>query len=267
MSKWFCSLAALISFGPALASTPRLENPVTYHPSAGVDQTVRTECQIESMLVRHVGDQLKRVYRTEDVLVDKGGEAAGRPVLRLQITHVLGVGGGAWSGPKAITVSAELVGNDGQVRQTKINRWSVGGMWGGFKGTCSILDRCAVSIGKDLARWVKDPSFKIKEMPAPKESGVPSQPVGANEAAAIPSATGSAVAPAQAAPMPEDKGAAPAPVPEGSVEVPQVPPSVAPSAENAAPAVEERSPAVGAEPPVAAEAPAVTEERPAPGGR
>ena len=98
---------------------------------------MRTECQIESMLVRHVGDQLKRVYRTEDVLVDKGGEAAGRPVLRLQITHVLGVGGGAWSGPKAITVSAELVGNDGQVRQTKINRWSVGGMWGGFKGTCS----------------------------------------------------------------------------------------------------------------------------------
>lgn len=68
-------------------------------PSAGVDETVRSECQPEAMLVKHVGNQLKRLYRTDNVLVSKGAEAPGSPVLRLQITHVLGVGGGAWSRP------------------------------------------------------------------------------------------------------------------------------------------------------------------------
>ena len=208
MNKIILSFSALILSSHVLASTPRLENPVSYHPSAGVDETVRSECQPEAMLVKHVGNQLKRLYRTDNVLVSKGAEAPGSPVLRLQITHVLGVGGGAWSGPKAITVSAELLGNDGEIRRTKINRWSVGGMWGGFKGTCTILDRCAVSIGKDLARWVKDPAFKIKEMPAPKEGEAPPQ-VAAEEGGAN---AGERPAPAAvSSPTPEAEAAVVAP--------------------------------------------------------
>jgi len=83
----------------------------------------------------------------------------------------LGVGGGAWSGPKAITVNADLLDASGKViRHTKINRWSMGGMFGGFKGTCSILDRSAAAIGKDLSRWVRDPSYQIVEEAAPKEA-------------------------------------------------------------------------------------------------
>ena len=170
MNKLIFSVPILLLSSFVLASAPLLENPITYHPNASVEERVKSECQIEAMLAEQVSTQLKRLYRTDNALLEKGGNPAGSPVLRLQITYVLGVGGGAWTGPKAITISAELLGDDGQIRRTKINRWSVGGAFGGFRGTCSILSRCAVSIGKDLARWVKDPSFRIKEIPAPPDA-------------------------------------------------------------------------------------------------
>ena len=166
-----CSASAFGARSPKTApKAVLLETPVTYHPQADVSDKIKQECKIEDMLAQKVGAALARNNK------DKGGDgtiAAGAPtgeasVLRLQITYVLGVGGGAWSGPKAITVAADLI-EDGKVaRQTKINRWTTGGMFGGFKGTCALLERSATAIGKDLGQWTRDPSYKIAEEPEPK---------------------------------------------------------------------------------------------------
>ena len=64
----------------------------------------------------------------------------------------------------------ELLENGKVVRQTKINRWSVGGVFGAFKGTCTILERSADAISKDLSRWVRNASYAIVDEPAPKEA-------------------------------------------------------------------------------------------------
>jgi len=66
------------------------------------------------MLAKRVGDVLGKQNASGKGTIEAGDDSAGDQVLRLQITHVLGVGGGAWSGPKAITVIAELLenGND-----------------------------------------------------------------------------------------------------------------------------------------------------------
>jgi len=152
------------------ATSTRLEIPVTYHPNAGVVENVKRECQIEDMLATRIGNALRKRNRDGNGTVEVGADPSGDNVLRLQITHVLGVGGGAWSGPKAITVNAELLENGKVVRQAKINRWSVGGVFGAFKGTCSILERSADAIGKDLSRWTQNAAYKIVEEPAPKEA-------------------------------------------------------------------------------------------------
>ncbi|EHP41592.1 hypothetical protein OR16_18851 [Cupriavidus basilensis OR16] len=156
-------IGLFLSTTTAFAASPvLLETPVTYAAGASVVDQVKSECQIENMLTTRVGDVLRKRNKTGDGTVASTGDANGAQVLRLQITHILGVGGGAWTGPKAITVTADLLEGGKVIRNTKINRWSVGGMWGGFKGTCSILDRTAVAIGKDLGRWVGDPSYVIK---------------------------------------------------------------------------------------------------------
>jgi len=159
------SSTAAFAKGPVL-----LETPITYLPDAGVVQSVKDECKIEDMLARHVGGVLRKIDKTDNVTIASGSDAGDADVLRLQISHVLGVGGGAWTGPKAITVVASLVQGGKVVRQTKINRWTTGGMWGGFKGTCSILERSATAIGKDLGRWARDPSYTIKNEDPPAEA-------------------------------------------------------------------------------------------------
>lgn len=142
-----------------------LETPVTYHPDAEVAESVKRECQVEAMLTRRVGAALSGTQATD------AAPDADVSLVRLRITHVLGVGGGAWSGPKGITVSAEFVENGKVSRQTKVHRWSSGGMFAGFKGTCDILDRSAVAIGRDLSKWVRDASYKVADEPPPKAEG------------------------------------------------------------------------------------------------
>ncbi|WP_238327930.1 hypothetical protein [Paraburkholderia mimosarum] len=85
-------------------------------------------------LTRHVGTALRKTNKTGDGTIASEADAGDAKVLRLQITHVLGVGGGAWSGPKATTVSADLIEGGKATRHTKINRWSVGGVWGRVQG-------------------------------------------------------------------------------------------------------------------------------------
>ncbi|CAB3742290.1 hypothetical protein LMG24238_06860 [Paraburkholderia sediminicola] len=150
-----------------------LETPVTYAPDASVVDQIKNECHIEDMLTNHVGEVLRKLNRGGDGTIASQTDAGDAKILRLQITHVLGVGGGAWSGPKATTVSADLIEDGKVIRHTKINRWSVGGVWGAFKGSCSILDRTTIVISKDLSRWVRDPSYEIKEEAPPKEASAP----------------------------------------------------------------------------------------------
>lgn len=168
----FVSLVAALSYSQAgAAGAVLLQTPIAYDPNAGVVQQVREECKIEDLLAKRVSSVLAKRNRSGTGVVDTGANAQGAGTLKLTITHVLGVGGGAWSGPKAITVKAELFDGPILTRQQKLNRWSVGGVWGAFKGTCTILDRVAVSLAKDLGRWSFDANFKPPEdEPMPKDA-------------------------------------------------------------------------------------------------
>ncbi|MEX3958402.1 hypothetical protein [Trinickia sp. EG282A] len=150
-----------------------LETPVTYASGAGVVERVKDECHIDDLLTRRVGEALRRLNRTGEGTIDANSSPGDAEVLRLQITYVMGVGGGAWTGPKAISLSADLIDNGKVVRHTKFKRWSVGGVWGAFKGTCSILDRTSVAIAKDLRRWVHNARYEIKDEDGPDEASAP----------------------------------------------------------------------------------------------
>lgn len=173
--KTVIALSLLALTGPLLAANRvQLESPVTYAPDAGVVEAVRRECRVEDMLEVRVGKALDAVNKGGDNTISATAQPAGDvSVLRLRITRVLGVGGGAWSGPKAITVAAELIDKGKVVRQTKLNRGTSGGPFGGFKGTCAILERSAAALGKDLARWVRDPAYVVPDEAPSAPSGEP----------------------------------------------------------------------------------------------
>lgn len=186
--KRIALLALCLASAPAFAGERRpvlLETPVTYASDAGVVEQVNDECHIDDMLTHRVGEALRRLNRTGEGTIDANSAPGDAQVLRLQITYVMGVGGGAWTGPKAISLSADLIDGGKVVRHTKFKRWSVGGLWGAFKGTCSILDRTAVIVSKDLRRWVHSPRYEIKDENLPEQA---SAPEAASAAGATPSA-------------------------------------------------------------------------------
>ena len=152
------------------ASVVLLETPVTYDPVASVVTAVREQCHVEDLLAHRVGTVLRKRNGSGNGTIDAGTGAGDAAVLRLTITNVFGVGGGAYSGPKAITVRAELFEGKDLKRQQKVNRWSLGGFWGGFKGTCTILDRTATALAGDLGKWAFDPQYKmVDDVVPPKE--------------------------------------------------------------------------------------------------
>lgn len=195
-------LVAMSAAGAQAAT--RLEVPITYMANAEAVEGTKRDCKIEEMLSSRIGPMLAKQYKIDKGTIDLGADPAGDKVLRVQITHVLGAGGGAWSGPKAITVLAELLDGGTVVHYTKINEWTTGGVFGGYMGTCAILERSANAITKDLNEWVQNPSTKVEEKPAPKGASVPSAE--APKASAPASAPASAIAPASTAtPAAEEK--------------------------------------------------------------
>jgi hypothetical protein len=56
-----------------------------------------------------------------------------------------------------MTVTGTLTEDDKPVASFRAKRFSTGGAFGGFKGTCSIIGRCTKAIAGDIAAWLKSP--------------------------------------------------------------------------------------------------------------
>jgi len=142
--KKFAFAALLAACAAAHAADgAKLLIPVSYAAESSVVPKVREACKLEQRLAEDVGSQLAGT--TDSTQGD---------VVRVSIVDVMGVGGGGWTGPKAVSIRVDLL-KDGQVaRSTHLTRTTTGGAFGGFMGTCSMLERDTKVLGKDVASWV-----------------------------------------------------------------------------------------------------------------
>lgn len=127
----------------------------------GVPDAVRKECSLTTKVPEYVKEHTDKSY---DKVTLANGVSAQTPgqALSLKITNLTGAGGGAWSGPKFVTVEGTLWEN-GKVKGTfTATRFSSGGAFGGYKGTCAILDRCVKAIGKDVGKWLTSPGMNAR---------------------------------------------------------------------------------------------------------
>ena len=131
--------------------------PAIYDAQAAVAQRIRNECALETLVGNHVFERVSEKFPASLQIKDPAAAGPDR-VLHLTILSAHGAGGGGWSGPKSITMRADLVQN-GKVLQTTVKRRSsTGGMFGGMSGTCSILERDARALAVDIAKWLAHPA-------------------------------------------------------------------------------------------------------------
>ncbi|MES9943308.1 MAG: hypothetical protein ABW105_02795 [Candidatus Thiodiazotropha sp. 6PLUC1] len=132
---------------------------IAYAAGSGVPDKVKAECVIDTQLPEYIGSFASA---SDITVVKKDGAVSSKDkgrVLALEISNVIGSGGGAWSGSKSVAVTGELFENGKKIGSFNGRRSSGGGMFGAYKGTCSILDRCVKALGKDIAIWLIDPSM------------------------------------------------------------------------------------------------------------
>lgn len=127
---------------------------VVFAGDSGVTDDVKAECGLERRIPAWIADNAPGA-------TPGAANGAGR-VLTLEITGIMGAGGGAWSGPKQIRMSGTLADNGQVIGTFKARRTTTGGMWGGYKGTCSMLEICGEELGEDVGAWLQNPTMDAR---------------------------------------------------------------------------------------------------------
>lgn len=141
----------------ARAKAIRVQSATPYGKNVFVPDAVRRQCVIQVQL-----PQFLEAYASQhDIAVVEGSTVPARRgrVLQLHITNVLGAAGGAWTGAKAVSVEGKLFVNGKVKGSFTATRYSGGGAFGAYKGTCAILGRCVKTLGQDIANWLQAPSM------------------------------------------------------------------------------------------------------------
>lgn len=87
-------------------------------------------------------------------LSESVGAEAQDTAIKLEITDSVSAGNWFIGHRKSTTIRATLYEN-GEVADSYVaSRFSSGGFWGGFKGSCSILNRTVKTLGSDVTKWV-----------------------------------------------------------------------------------------------------------------
>ena len=157
-----CAVAALtiaIASGSALAAeTIYIPQAVPFAEDAGVDKAIVDECKD---LGPELLTTLESAAKENGLTVERNDAAvkAGKgKALVVEITNAVS-GGNAFIGhSKSVSVRGRLMENGKLVAKFTGSRASMGGMFGGYKSSCSVLGRCTATLGEDIAKWLKAPT-------------------------------------------------------------------------------------------------------------
>jgi len=147
----------IIGTGSAVAGDIQVAATTPFSENGAIREAVKNECQLQTKLPGFV-KEFADSYGVDVTLTEKTPSKSKGKVLVLEITGVSGGGGGAWSGAKSVQAKGELFENGKSIGNFTVSRYSGGGMFAAYKGTCSIMGRCVKTMGKDIATWLQHPT-------------------------------------------------------------------------------------------------------------
>jgi hypothetical protein len=130
--------------------------PISFKKDADIRDAVKQECDLDGKLTQFIKENAAGQYA--NIVTDSNTGPTDAQILTVEIEAVQGAAGGAWSGPKMVLIKGSLAEKGKVLGDFKARRYSGGGMFGGYKGTCAILGRCVKTLGRDLAEWLTHPT-------------------------------------------------------------------------------------------------------------
>src|SRR5262245_61277014 len=150
-----CVLLCVQAGAAQAGESIKLRRSLAYAEGAFVRPEIKSECKLTQQLpemvqayARKKGIEIELV----DVLPTSG------KVLELEISDAVEMGN-AWTGrQKGLVIQGRLLENGAPLGNFRGRRMTSGGLFGGYKGTCSFLGRCAKTLGRDVADWLVAPA-------------------------------------------------------------------------------------------------------------
>lgn len=134
---------------------------IPYSKDNTVAENIKNECKLNAKLSQFIesfseknGVQINR----SDAVDHKIAQNA----LLVEITDAVSERTAFLGHKKSTSISGKLYKNGEFISSFEGRRVTGGGAFGGYKGSCAVLNRTVKALGKDVARWLKNPVNKAR---------------------------------------------------------------------------------------------------------
>jgi len=132
-----------------------IQTPAVYSKNAAISDDVKQECALDNKVSQYVQEAADRNF--DIVPIKSVSEAGTHKALTLTIVGVQGFGGGSWSGRKGVLVRGALMENGKEIGSFVAERNTGASGIAGWKSSCKMYEKCAKTLGKDIAAWLNEP--------------------------------------------------------------------------------------------------------------
>ncbi|HSX58850.1 MAG TPA: hypothetical protein VLF18_01500 [Tahibacter sp.] len=157
MSFRTAALIAALAAGTAQADVVTLQRTAPWVDETRIASNIRAECDLPNKLPAYIAEyaEEKRIRTRFSDAVAPGD--AGR-VLIVEIDEAVSRGNAFIGHQKFTRAKGALYENGAEIGNFVAQRYSMGGAFAGYKGSCSVLGRTVKAIGKDVAEWMAAPT-------------------------------------------------------------------------------------------------------------
>ncbi|MCB1574973.1 MAG: hypothetical protein R3F08_12370 [Dokdonella sp.] len=149
----------LMASGLAMADTVTIPKPVPYADDALIAGKIKKECDIQDQLAQFIAEYGREDHQLDVRFANSVAVDAAGLVLDIHIKDAVSEGN-PFIGHRKSTVAVGKLYRDGELIGSFTGRRnSMGGMFAGYKGSCSVLGRTVRALGEDIAKWLAAPSI------------------------------------------------------------------------------------------------------------
>ncbi len=148
----------LLPVAAVAADTVTIPKPVPYVQDNDIAGNIKRECKINDQLADFIAQAAKE-HGVQTAFAATVNPQMPGSILDVQIKDAVSEGN-AWLGHhKSTTVIGKLYRNGQLVGSFRGRRNSMGGMFAGYKGSCSVLGRTVKALGNDIGAWLAAPTM------------------------------------------------------------------------------------------------------------
>ena len=119
-----------------------------------IKESIKTECKIDTQVM----DFIKEYSAGAGVNVQYSDNIKSDDLhLKISITNAISRGSAFIGHYKMVEIYGELVQGKKVLSTFRASRKDGGGVFGGYKGSCSVLGRATKVLGRDVSKWLTNP--------------------------------------------------------------------------------------------------------------